>query len=264
LALRELMCIEMPDHQDDLAMLPGTTVRSTGLVYNNPAGAPVNLYVSTPSTSRAIRLQSRLLPGWDTTNANAELLYLVIEDSSLNGSSAIELFGKSEIADVDNDGLSEFVDAYRRPIQWLRWPTGFTGIVRYVPDPWDQTLSFNIRGELEGEAIDRSRADPGYVSTDVNLRPGIATYPLVVSSGVDGRFGLRFSLEGVTSGLTTIGSRSAKDVTFPVSYSAAQGPLVMPDPWFPREDPLNRLGSILDLNAFQDDVTNYSSDGANL
>ena len=41
---------------------------------------------------------------WDKTNANAELLFLIVEGSDLNGSSATELFGKSEVGDTDNDG----------------------------------------------------------------------------------------------------------------------------------------------------------------
>jgi hypothetical protein len=36
----------------------------------------------------------------------------------------------------------------------------------------------------------------------------------------------------------------------------------MSDPWFPRTIPTARLGAILDAKLFEDDITNYSINGA--
>lgn len=52
----------------------------------------------------------------------AALLYLVV--ANLNPE-ALEFFQASEIADTDGDGLLEFVDAWGRPIQFLRWAPAF-------------------------------------------------------------------------------------------------------------------------------------------
>ena len=54
-------------------------------------------------------------------NAAAECLYMIV--MSIPG--AAEQFHASEIGDVDNDGLPEFIDAWGRPIRFLRWPAGF-------------------------------------------------------------------------------------------------------------------------------------------
>ena len=57
---------------------------------------------------------------WSDSNANAELLVLIMGQMSVNGSPALELFRETEFADTDQDGLKEFVDAWGRPIEWIR------------------------------------------------------------------------------------------------------------------------------------------------
>ena len=39
--------------------------------------------------------------------------------------SALDFFTPDEIGDYDGDGLYEILDAWGRPIEFLRWPTGF-------------------------------------------------------------------------------------------------------------------------------------------
>ncbi|MDD3588350.1 MAG: type II secretion system protein [Thermoguttaceae bacterium] len=52
---------------------------------------------------------------------NAELLFLVV----MNGDPETrQLFNDREVADVNNNGLFEFVDGWGRPIYWLRWAPG--------------------------------------------------------------------------------------------------------------------------------------------
>jgi hypothetical protein len=51
----------------------------------------------------------------------------------------------------------------------------------------------------------------------------------------------------------------------PVPYDqGGQSPVTMCDPWFPRTDATLRLGAINPLypKAFEDDITNYSINGA--
>ncbi|MFY7893221.1 MAG: type II secretion system protein, partial [Pirellula sp.] len=162
--LREIIAQEMPDHYQDIKT-SGPVVRNywTGLVAPGPNtnAGPQPVVVTASESPRAARLKARLAqvnPNWQLQldqlyqnnspdfvramqTANAEYLYLIVEDSNLNGSPAIEIFGKTEIADTDNDGLLEFIDANRQPICWVRWPTGFPDTIRFHPDLLDP--SFN-------------------------------------------------------------------------------------------------------------------------
>lgn len=273
--LREMICTEMPDHPDDIKWTTtwrnregvlNNTFRATGLQsWNGTTNVPVNAQVAL--TMRKRRLQSRLsipgtnnpIDGWETTNANAELLYLIVEDSNLNGSSALEMFGRSEIGDTDGDGLSEFLDANRRPIQWIRWPSGFPGILRYHPDLLDPALIDPVSrtSRFNGDSLDRMRVDVGYqLSRNTNLRglqPDAGTFPLIASSGADGVFGVRFEFDPreliqevfpaiqqatnnnqyrlhpynqmPTPSATTYYSRSVTDVEFPTPYRSIVEPL---------------------------------------
>jgi prepilin-type N-terminal cleavage/methylation domain-containing protein len=273
MAIRESMTQEMPDCADDLKV--GTAPMKnywTGLTSKGQA-----IWVSTIESPRAARLKQKLFqtqPTWTTDpgirdkNFNAELLYLIVEDSTLNGASAIELFSRTEIADTDNDGLSEFIDAFRKPIQWIRWPTGFPETQRFHPDLLDP--SFNRDGftnAVFGDPLDGRKSDPGFrVAQSGSLTPiyppNFLAFPLIASKGVDDVFGVRFELpQGLSAdpGYRLSGnSSSASDVEMPVPY----GPILMADPWFPRTDPSLRLGAIVNTKAFEDDITNYSINGA--
>ena len=270
LALRDIIRMEMPDHPDDIkfttywkgsrtpaqfqAFLEGRLpfTANPGLAVAIQTGLSVDatngLFVKGTLTARTKALMTRLSASgwnprneWDKTNANAELLYLIVEGSDLNGSSAIELFGKSEIKDTDGDGLNEFIDAFGRPIRWIRWPAGFAGSSRYHPDMLDPTLVVgtppNLRLTVSSEPIDRLGTDPGWGSAQA---PGTGLTPLVISAGVDGAFGIRFrevDRYGSASAPTSVGNFDSKP-----SYSSAEAPWTLSaygltrftDPWFPR------------------------------
>jgi hypothetical protein len=104
-------------------------------------------------------------------------------------------------------------------------------------------------------------------------------FPLVISSGVDrdgsGGFGFGVKLWHEKGALGDPNnpkyrmlptSASVTDVLMPVPYDlGGQSPVVMCDPWFPRfppNDPTARLGAIVDAKLFEDDITNYSINGA--
>lgn len=56
---------------------------------------------------------------------SAEVLYYMLTQADVFGSSAVDTarFSSSEVADTDGDGLMEFVDAWGRPLRFYRWPT---------------------------------------------------------------------------------------------------------------------------------------------
>ena len=276
--LRDIMAQEMPDNRDDIKTTTPVMRRYwTGLAVPRPNIGPLPIFTSGTESPRAARLRTRLTQAradWYDWISNSELLYLTIEDSTLNGSSAIELFGRTEIGDTDNDGFLEFLDANRQPIQWVRWPTGFPETIRFHPDLLDP--SFNVDGfaaNVMGDPIDSRRSDPGYRLREQQtkiFRPSAIAFPLVISPGPDKFFGLRFALDAglqvdAQAGYRLLaGKTSATEVQMPVPYDQRRQfvPLIMTDPWFPRNDPTLRLGAIINAKFYEDDITNYAIYGA--
>ena len=269
LVLRDLIRMEMPDHPDDLkyttfwmsslsgpalAQYPSNLPRfvPTGLG-TPPTFVSPGFQISAPLTSRTRALIARLskaspvgpIDRWDESNANAELLFLIVEGSDLNGTSAIELFGKSEIADTDGDGLNEFIDAFGTPIRWIRWPAGFPGASRFYPDMLDPALvdpGPPRRLLINSEPLDRLGTDPGWATT--LRKPGTGLSPLVISAGTDRQFGIRFreidrypspatppTRVGVFAGIDSYSSAEAPWVDTPAKYGLSG----FTDPWYPRD-----------------------------
>lgn len=273
LCLRELIAMEMPDHPDDIKWsdkwVTGQTM--TNFLNSVPQTIPTGLavggagvFVRNKPTSRVFGLAQKLsnaagrpIPDWQTTNANAELLFLVVEDSEFDGSSAIESFGASEIGDKDGDGLNEFIDAFGQPIQWIRWPTAFEGISRYHPDLLDPGIitgsGASLRVTIETDPLDRMAADPGYGSTPLNINPGPGTTPLVISSGRDRQFGIRFEFANPMVGTTSYSVINSQWTIAGYLFGAR-----ITDPWYPRNSPADGLGSRIDTSgAWSDNVSNY-------
>ena len=281
LALRDIIRMEMPDHPDDLkfttywkgsrtpadfqkfleglppfSTFPGLAGAITTGLSVDPT-TPPGYFVKGTLTARTKALFTRLsasawnpINEWDKTNANAELLFIIVEGSDLNGSSAIELFGKSEIKDTDGDGLNEFVDAFGKPIRWIRWPAGFAGSSRYHPDMLDPALVVGGRLTVSSEPIDRLGTDPGWNTAQT---PGTGLSPLVISAGQDSAFGIRFreiDRYSPSPMPTNVGTFDGRP-----SYSSAESPWNLSpygltrftDPWYPRDTSTFgiRMGEVL-------------------
>ncbi|MFN7873720.1 MAG: type II secretion system protein [Pirellula sp.] len=286
--LREIIRTEMPDHPDDLkatyfwfdelSTMDPFVIKSvpTGLVNGtlDVFVPPLPGVRATSTTSRAVRLFETLKERtinrpppftetyrpWDAENANAELLFLIIADSEFDGSTALEMFDQSEIADTDQDGLNEFVDAFGGPIKWIRWPTGFQIGGKNYPDMLNSAIVDQATQSVsvDSEPYDRLKADPGWRTTNTNLRPGVFPPPLVVSAGPDGFFGLNFrEIDRYTSVVQTprwplpnTTSYSVCDLPFlelPAGVPAI--PYLICDPWAPRTDASMRMGSFLQAPA---------------
>jgi hypothetical protein len=72
---------------------------------------------------------------------SAECLYMIIA-YGLQDQEALERFSESEIADSDGDGLPEFIDAWGRPIAFMRWAPLFDSTAQTTDpakhhDPFD-------------------------------------------------------------------------------------------------------------------------------
>jgi hypothetical protein len=99
--------------------------------------------------------------------------------------------------------------------------------------------------------------DPGW---GTNFPPEPLGQPLVVSAGQDGAFGIRIGLQGAIK----------------ASRNGAAAAFGYPDPWFPRDNAPQRLGSPLSvgevsqdgddparqLNEASDNITNLDGDAA--
>ncbi|MCY2973407.1 MAG: type II secretion system protein [Planctomycetota bacterium] len=278
---RDLMRMEMPDCPADLADLTsGSLQPRAGAIIATGLNSTVNgpLFMQLQTTARFERIRQRVSLGrdsagavnltvWARQNANAELLYLIVEDSTLNGTSAIEAFGNSEIADTDNDGLFEFIDAWGVPIRWLRCPAGINSTARFDPDP------LHPSGSQPSDPFDPTKADVGFDPANAGVafaEPNVGQRPLVVSAGVDGRFGIRFF--GVDRSLTppiSVPHFSTSAVVLsgspvlplpPLYASVLPSPpgFVWPDPFYPRNFLLGsvdmRLGAVLDQTGTIDTV----------
>lgn len=119
--------------------------------------------------------------------ANAELLYLVVTNADPE---ARATFSEREIADVDGNGLYEFVDGWGKPICWMRWAPGLESSDR-------QPLEADMVAKLAAdEYLDSGDADPfdpmnvGVLGSDGNVERGWFLVPYVFSAGPDEKYGL--------------------------------------------------------------------------
>ena len=100
--------------------------------------------------------------------------------------SALDSFGSSEIGNVDGDDVPEILDAFGKPIVWLRWAPGWRSPLQYGPAQQPQDPKFSPDG------IDLGKADSRWI----NVNPGdetddpYAMFPLIVSAGPDEVYGI--------------------------------------------------------------------------
>lgn len=305
LIIRDRIRMEMPDNADDikwtrmrtgpytgsgidpdsiirqvLSQARGEIVNDYGYP-NDPLPLPPATWAVTRSalSTRAIRLVRKLsiieggyyrpIVNWELNNANAELLFAIVEDATADGATALEAFGASEIGDTDGDGLKEFIDAWGNPIGWIRWPSGSPEVLFSHPDPVDPRLLANGRLALADEPYDKFASDPGQGTNFPSSPMGM---PLVVSAGVDGIFGIRLALEPIPAAQCRAGtlyanSRSVADCIW--TYDSSSWLPIgrnFCDPWYPRTptDNRSRLGAPLTADQSSDDITNLQGTGAAL
>ncbi len=118
------MRLEMPDRWTDITDNPVTMTGSTTMLRPAVSQAYLAFYNSIST-----------LPGYSATAADggakagnefqgAKCLYLIVT-MGLEESDVMENFNASEYKDYDNTGCKVFVDAWGKPIRFLRWAPGF-------------------------------------------------------------------------------------------------------------------------------------------
>lgn len=109
-------------------------------------------------------------------NESAECLYLTVT-FGMNADAQVK-FSAREVGDTDGDGNPEFIDGWGNPIAFLRWAPGVVSEIQhdpaadFHPDPFDPI------------GVNRPFTPPGSPPF------GFRLYPLVVSPGPDGYYGL--------------------------------------------------------------------------
>lgn len=129
LAIRELVRMEVPDRYDDLMFTPE--------VLRSPQnGTPIRPFLWSAYQRRMLAAKAanqiskdEELPEFigriSVDNQSAECLYLVMTVGVENTATSVEHFNSSDFGDTDRDGMPEFIDAWGRPIHFLRWAPGF-------------------------------------------------------------------------------------------------------------------------------------------
>jgi prepilin-type N-terminal cleavage/methylation domain-containing protein len=133
LATRELLRMEMPDRYEDLTFEPAYLVTPT-----NPK-KPVRPYLWNAYQRRILEAKvvaSKSDPVFEDMSAkdfiskigdkfqSAECLYMIMTIGTEDSSTSTEHYAAHDIADVDGDGMKEFIDAWGTPIEFLRWAPG--------------------------------------------------------------------------------------------------------------------------------------------
>ena len=212
LARRELMRMELPDHYSDFRNValptppPPIFTPQFLKVYDPSIGLPTNdpgaYKAVAPSLwqsyqRRVARLQKpseSLADVYDRINdenQSAECLYLIL--TSGMGSDGGAVFSERDSGDTDQDGMREFIDGWGNPIEWIRWPAGFISDMQPAVVNTSGANPTVTRNPLSNpNAFDTRRIDPPGGKFNALQPRGYALFPLVVSSGPDGLFGLAF------------------------------------------------------------------------
>jgi prepilin-type N-terminal cleavage/methylation domain-containing protein len=202
----DLMRMEMPSNRKEVCnnnIIEGPAdIEVAGVTYNLANSAVQEVYFN---NIRNLGTTSSL------GTESAELLYLIIANLDPE---ALENFTASEIGDTDGNGLLEFIDGWGRPIAFLRFAPGFTDTDRQ-PDikkilsslPSSPTLdtnssNFNVITDLTAISVTTTNSaitnakdliiskwqDP--FDPDMLNGESWFLYPVVVSAGRDGQFGI--------------------------------------------------------------------------
>lgn len=170
--LRQMMRMEMPERWSDIInpTSDGTTPDVNGLTTIQDFSGSASRTIPRPAMSMLYAnhyINTKMVgPAPTPDYAPAECLYMTV---SMGRPEAMEQFHQSEIGDVDQDGLPEFIDGWGRPIMWLRCAPGFCS-----PDSNIQTND----PANNHDPFDTRRVDA----------VAFHLIPLIYSAGADGKY----------------------------------------------------------------------------
>ena len=132
-----------------------------------------------------------LLPNHTHNTARSEMLYaLLVEGQGPYGSVfSPDDFNDSEVMDTDGDGLLEFVDAWKQPLQFYRWPIGYVSDIADLSSA-NQGASLPFASQQRGlmpytnvfSNREQNPLDPGQTLLDPSWWSGVPITPNAVSN----------------------------------------------------------------------------------
>jgi hypothetical protein len=187
LALRETMKFEMPDRWSDvdLTLNPigkSGTIRDTANVF----------VASVPTLARIYDRRRRAAqqaatdkgePDIFIENQRAECLYMIVMYACGDGESRT-MFSAQDIGDTDGDGAPEFLDGWGNPIEFLRWPAGFTFRPPLLDNlEYHKVAAVNLSPFMTGDTTtDHDPFDP-FQRNSINALPLATQFPNPVNGG---------------------------------------------------------------------------------
>lgn len=168
-ALRDLIRLEMPDRIKDVTDPPAVDFNGDGYIDD----------ADRPAASKAYFAMTQRL-GWDghdpleMSNQGAECLYMIIQYHVGNESRGSSYFSNEMVADVDGDGMPEFIDAWGQPIHFSRWAPGFISPLHRAPNGPNDLSS--------QDPFDPHRVDDMW-STETSSDQRFPLHPLIISAG---------------------------------------------------------------------------------
>tara|TARA_Y100001960_G_scaffold274709_1_gene303822 strand:- start:108 stop:668 length:561 start_codon:yes stop_codon:yes gene_type:complete len=181
------------------------------------------------------------------------MILATIQDGDTNG---LDFFREHEKGDIDGDGMPEILDGWGQPIDFIRWAPGFVGVAASTIQFGDRSLEIdNDSGTGNGDSFDPLKVDPRWRDTKP-LNDPFSLFPLVYSSGSDGRAGIahgRKIQDDNTKRLVGTGGDPSKNhfcITHHTKYPN--------DPYYHYgNNDLVPEGSITTRNDFIDNISNH-------
>ena len=261
-ALRELMRMEMPTFSSDVAQPAQKIVGSAVVKGNNLPFQPARwrayrnraefafaqtginwLNPETHSSGSAEYVAA-------TSNQQAECLYLVLSQMRTADTSALEFFKDNEIGDVDGDGMKEILDAWGNPIGWMLWAPGHISPLQVpLAEKLEQHDLFDISQVGSGYTNFSDEAYTVQLGSDLTYQGNFSQlprtlYPLIYSSGPDGKLGIVVRTDGDGNGVIDQNWAAVKND--PYSRNPGHQMYALGAP------------SVANPEAGQDDITNHT------
>jgi hypothetical protein len=229
-AIRDIMRMEMPDRQNDF-------------IASSPPIVLPHSQRSVPVPPITRLYQQRFLTfgagNGNPEDLSAELLYAIV---SMGTPEAMEQFSASEVGDYDENGLPEFLDAWGRPISFLRWAPGFSSL----PDGAVWTAADVISAspiQIANPATNHDPFDPRKVDARAYY-----LIPLIYSAGPDGKAGIEVK-----------GAISASNPGYYFQANASTQDMFA-DPDFKQIGTASNAGGTGTLTDYHDNITNHNID----
>jgi prepilin-type N-terminal cleavage/methylation domain-containing protein len=289
--LRDLMRLEMPDRKLDVTDPPVSYPVNVG-------GQTAYVMIARPAVAREyFRRSSAATATWDDTHQDSECLYMIVSAMRDLASNGLDFLHEGEIGDTDGDGMPEILDAWGKPIAFIRWPAGFlvhpgkdlewgvsgvdddanTNTDDFSEAGWPSTDDIPNYSNLQRIQLDAN--DPSKVAGDVrdpfdplrvDSRPSVSMFSTPSTSTSQYYFNylmypLVFS-SGPDEALDIVRSDFDPNTTPPVNvafnfYRSGSNPngSVINDPYSVMPTSKRRLGEpFLDSDGYKDNITNHN------